>query len=251
MRVFATRPAVQNTAWIAKLEAEAWSAVALPLLNIEAVSLEDDPSLRTRLLRLDEFDTLIFVSQNAVQFGAEAIDTLWPQFPVGLHGFAIGEKTARALRDALPELGEVRTCAAMHSQALLSLPELQDMRDRKVLVFRGVGGLPTISTVLRERGASLEHAELYHRRVPASLDHDLAHLELSEHDILPVFSGEALQNFHAAAERCHLDVSAIPLIAPGERVCDLASSLGFTRIYRAENASEAAMLSTLRTEFKI
>ena len=92
--------------------------VALELKALDGPSAEQ----RGLLLRLDEYQHIIFVSANAIRFGMDWIGDYWPQLPVGLNWYTVGEASAKLLAD----FGvEVKTPAVdMSSEGLLALPEL-------------------------------------------------------------------------------------------------------------------------------
>ena len=55
-----------------------------PMLALEPVaSLSGEQ--RQRVLDLDLYQHVIFISANAVRFGLEQIDDYWPQLPTGLN----------------------------------------------------------------------------------------------------------------------------------------------------------------------
>ncbi|MBX2858106.1 MAG: uroporphyrinogen-III synthase [Cellvibrionaceae bacterium] len=247
MKVLATRPKKQNAAWISRLEGEGYRCLAAPLIEIRAAVGEQSlRAIERKILSLDHFYALIFVSQNAVDFGLDWIDRYWPQVPAQIYWFAVGAKTAQCL-NAHPLLSGENILAAtgeMNSEALLQFEGLQQARvnEKKILIFRGLGGRTLLGDSLRDRGAEVEYCELYSRSAPA----ELSQLSFEvERTLVPVFSGEALQNFHAAFCRDPTMVKRAKLVVPGSRVQQLARQLGFESIEMAVNASELAMLEAI------
>lgn len=244
--IWATRPAAQNAAWCQRLEAAGFAVIAAPLMGIRPlVDHASENALKQQLLELDRFDHLIFVSQNAVHYGVAWIQRYWPQWPVRQQVFAVGRKTAEVLAREVPEVH----CPGgnMDSDALLMLPQLQQVAGHKVLILRGQGGLPRMGEVLTSRGAQVHYCELY-QRVPEELSRAAVH-SLQEAAgkglAVPVFSGETLT---LLADRCAEWACApqtLALVVPGERVAKLADELGFTTQQLAANASEDAMLAAL------
>ena len=83
-RIIATRPEAQNADWCARLQQGGLECLAIPLLEI--VAIEDarrQQAIRQQILTIDEYQKLIFVSQNAVDEAFRWIDQYWPQLPVG------------------------------------------------------------------------------------------------------------------------------------------------------------------------
>lgn len=221
----------------------------LPLLEIvPAVSDEDRHKIKSIILNLDHYQHIIFVSQNAVEKAFEWIDSYWPQLPVGAQLYAVGSKTAAAVQR---HQADVTVCGeAMNSEALLALPDLLPVDGHKVLICRGKGGRPKLADVLLERGAKVDYCELYERRLPERASEQLAtqlhaladQYYADRHHIVPVFSGDTLQNLMQVLPDC-LHKSRVSLVVPAQRVADMAQALGFTNICVAHNATEASMLA--------
>ncbi len=249
-RVWATRPEQQNRDWAASLR-QHFDVVELPLLSIEPVSeVEAVQAVKNLILDFDQFQKVIFVSQNAVQETFEWLDDYWPQRPDGVEYFAIGEKTAKAVR--AHQVDAVSGNTVMNSEELLSLSQLQEVWGQRILICRGHGGLPKIGEVLHERGAVVRYCELYLRRLPAEapggIQQAIANHDQFSKDIVPLFSGETLENLNLLLGNHHeFSKSAISLVVPGKRVNQLALSLGYPNVYMAANASAEEMLRVVHT----
>src|SRR5690606_2690658 len=145
--------------------------VLAPLLELQPVT--DDrqrQSIKNQVINFDLFQKAIFVSQNAVNFALDWLDEYWPQLPVGVEYFAVGETTARALQThglRVSALTAAET-GAMNSETLLSEPELREVAGEKIIIFRGCGGRGHMGEILRERGAHVSYCELYQRHLPDS-----------------------------------------------------------------------------------
>ncbi len=99
-RVVLTRAAEHSAEWIRALESRGAEVLMLPAVRIaqpETWSLLD-----RELLRLDEFDWILFTSRNAVRFVAERLGNL--SCELGSHVArcprvaAVGQATAEAIR---------------------------------------------------------------------------------------------------------------------------------------------------------
>ena len=159
--VLVTRPARQAAGLAAQLAALGASPIIFPATIILP------PPDRTQLdhihATLDRFDIAIFVSANAVEYGAPA-----PQsWPAQLRTFAPGPGTAAALvatgihNVTIPE-------NSFDSEGLLALPALSQVTGQRIAIFRGEGGRDLLGDTLRARGALVEYADCYRRAAPRS-----------------------------------------------------------------------------------
>ncbi|GAA6151666.1 uroporphyrinogen-III synthase [Pseudoteredinibacter isoporae] len=206
-------------------------------------------AIKSRILDFDHYPYVIFISQNAVKYAGSWIDQYWPQLPMGQRYLAIGTATAEAAANmGFAEMSQAQ--GAMDSEALLALPILQELRNKKVLIFRGQGGRETLAQALRQRGATVDYCELYRRACPEGLAERLSvspFAKASGRKIVMVHSGESLENLHRGIHEAGLvSWQDYELICPSQRVAELARGLGFNTVYPARNAGEAAMLRALQ-----
>jgi uroporphyrinogen-III synthase len=247
-RIWATRPAAHNPAWIEQLQQLGFEVFDFPLLAINPLEdAESQQAIKSVVLDFDQFEKVIFVSQNAAQHAFNWLHDYWPQLPLGIHYFAVGDKTARALK---MQGVEAEVACGMTSEALLNLPALTEVWGQKILICRGRGGLPKLGESLHQRGARVRYLELYERLIPADAEQRLRTQlpSLPRGDLLVAFSGETLHNLVAVFESHPCSPWANPLLVPGKRVEELARHLGFDQVICAANASEGAMLKSL-TDF--
>lgn len=259
--VVITRPEAQAAPWAEQLQALGFNCTRLSLLEISAVAEEDKiRAIKNKILDFDLYQKVIFVSQNAVEYGMEWLEDYWPQLPMGIEYFAVGATTAKKLASygvAVQDLA-VSESGGMTSEDLLSAEHLQDVNGEKILIFRGCGGRGHLAEELRKRGAWVDYCELYERGVPVVASEQLQQLlVLSESPtkqiILSLHSGESLQNLlgvltqlspeqqERAREWMHNNI----LLVPSQRIVDAAQDAGFKRIIRAENATDKAMTAAL------
>ena len=248
LRVLATRPLHQNNSWVNALQAANYEVIELPLLEIVDLGKEYNEKIKATILRLDEYERAIFISQNAVSRAFNWIDKYWPQLPLGITWLAIGKKTQNLMLKAFGgQISKAETCEAMNSDALLSLASLNAVEQMKILIFRGLGGREYLAETLRSRGATVEYCELYERRIPEMLSEKIASIEWLGNEVLPVFSGDSLTSFVSQLQDNQLEhLKNLQVITPGERVKHLALELGFKNVITATNATEESMLSALR-----
>jgi len=275
VRVLITRPEQQADKWRVLLEQQGATTLTVPLMAITPLeSAAARQQIKNQVMDFDHYRHAIFVSQNAAHYGGEWLLDYWPQWPIDTRFYAVGSATAKALQaldcdvvaassDSHPASGTVNNPAlgtvdnpavgTMNSEALLALPELQNIAGDKVLIFRGQGGRPLLAKTLTERGAQVEYCELYSRSCPPQAQAKILESDFAsgvsvprEQDWVALHSGESLQNWHdliRAANRP--EWLAQPLLIPGARVAEQAQALGFSRWSEASNASDQSMLESL------
>lgn len=249
LKVLVTRPAGQAASLIAAINDAGGQAWHQPVLAIEGLAENDQDrrqQCKRRILDLDLYQQVIFISTNAVAFGVDWIEQYWPQLPVGVQWHAIGAATASAMQAAglgVCEQGDV----AMNSEELLSSPALQLVSGQRILIVRGIGGREHLAQQLQSRGALVDYIECYQRVLPRLTHNQLAQF-IDRHaiNVISVNSGESLENFCQLIEPVTLlDHLAITLLVPGERVAELACQRGFKNIIVAKNAGQTATLAAL------
>lgn len=222
--VLVTRPAHQAEPLCELLAAAGATPIRFPAI---AILPPHDPAAADAVIDdLDGFDLAIFISANAVEQGVAAVRArrAWPP---ALLIASIGTATARALQ-AHGLVPAVRPESRFDSEALLELPALQQVRGKRVVIFRGEGGRELLAETLRARGAEVVYAEVYRRARPevdpAPL---LARWRAGEVDVAVVTSVEGLENLCTllGPAGCAL-LCATPLVVASDRVLQQARDLG-------------------------
>ena len=254
-RVWATRPAAQNRIWKQLLLSRGCQVLEIPLLEIVKVNdRRDQQRIKDKIINLDQYQGVIFVSQNAAALAFEWIDELWPQIPTQLNFYAIGKRTASVIEEHLSSRGEAANLialadnkSAMDSEAFLHLLSDREIRGEKYLIGRGKGGRPLLAQELEKRGAKVDYCELYERVLPATANKQMEAIQLDPcNDIITLFSGETLQNLLSVFNRNKMENwQTIPVVVPGARVVSIAQAAGFNHIISATNATDEAMWSAL------
>ncbi|MBA2408722.1 MAG: uroporphyrinogen-III synthase [Gammaproteobacteria bacterium] len=243
VRIMVTRAPHQAQALCDMIEAAGGRAMRLPALEISAPEHAADAD---RIIgRLGEFDIAIFVSQNAVTYAHERAHTLGANF-AQLKLAAIGERTAAALRRAGSSI-DIYPREGFTTEDLLMLPEMRDIKGRRIVIFRGEGGRELLSATLRTRGAFVDYAEVYRRTIPHGLPAMLRQcLQSDPVDIIAIASGEALQNLdHACAAEYRTRLHRTPLLVGSLRMREQAEQAGFRDIELGENPGDDAMFQRL------
>lgn len=241
-----TRPLGQAERLSSLIQKAGGTAHLFPLLEI--VPLSDYQKFDEKVASLNEFDWAIFISSNAVQNSLPRLMQKLGHIPPKLKFAAIGPKTAADLA----EFGIKNTLTPQDrfdSEALLALPEMQNMKNQKVLIFRGIGGREVLAETLKQRGAIVEFAESYQRINPQK---DLTEVEQLANqnrlDAIVVTSSEAMRYLLDMGKDATW-LKNIKLCVNHARIAEEANALGFSA-FVAETSGDDAMLNCLANALK-
>jgi len=243
--VLVTRPAHQAAVLAQAIRTAGGAAFEFPALAIEAVPLDQ---LTVPLAQLAAADIAIFVSPNAAQFGMAAIRA-GGALPAAVRVFAVGPGTLRAL--AAQGLDDVAMPDGQDSEALLALPQLNEVAGKRVVIVRGVGGRALLADTLRARGAQVGFLECYRRvRPQADAAPLLACWQTGGIDAVTVASAETLHNLAAllGAPGAPL-LRHTPLFAPHEKIAEAARRFGIADVI-ATPGGDAGLVEGLINWFR-
>lgn len=246
LHVAVTRPDDQAKSLCNAITELGGEAIAFPLLALEAI--HDYSAFDAEVAKIHSADWAIFISANAVEFAMPRVLQQIEKLPDTLRFAAIGPQTADALKQygiqqvLIPEL-------RYDTETLMSLPEMQTMTGKKVIIFRGVGGRELMAETLKARGADVSFAESYRRFNPQTdtqlLDDCWRQNRL---DAIVVTSSEAM--------RYLLDMAAsapwlkhVTLCVNHARIAEQPKGLGL-KVRVADAPGDAAMLKCLSTLVK-
>ena len=227
--ILVTRPAHQAT-YLAELIRQCeGTPVLFPALEI--VDLPDLHALNAIIDRLDEFDLAIFISPNAVNKALNLIRAR-RQLPKRMRIAAIG-KGSRVVLERLGVREVIAPSQRFDSEALLSMPELAQVQDKRIIIFRGDGGREVLGDELVRRGAQIEYAECYRRQKPQADSGKLLYLwARGELNVVTVTSIDTLRNlFDLVGKLGQQWLKKTPLFAPHERIAEVAHSLGLEQVF--------------------
>ncbi|MDH5446762.1 MAG: uroporphyrinogen-III synthase [Gammaproteobacteria bacterium] len=188
--VLVTRPAQQADKLSQLIEQAGFRVHRLPL--IEIAQPLDENAARQGLATLDAVDIVIFISANAVRQCYLYIGKALPQ---NIRVACVGQATARQFQDQFGRAADLVPQSGYNSEALLALPELQAVSDKKILIIKGEGGRDLLARTLADRGAEVSYANLYRRIIPTEASQQLSDLSRQDEvDVLILTSGEAIEN---------------------------------------------------------
>lgn len=252
IRVLVTRPEHQAQTLCDLISELGGQAIRFPVIAIEALPLSEDAGQWLR--SSEQLDFAIFISANAVQYGLAEL-LAHGGIPDTLKLVSIGRASADKMLQLIGKMPDIYPKQQFNSEALLALSELQEsqVRNKRVMIFRGRGGRELLATTLRQRGAIVHYAEVYQRLLPIP---DQAVLQALQNenaiDIVTVTSNEGLHNL-VSLWRQYMDVRSLellwqmPLVVVSEKMRLNARQLGFKNaIMVAAKASNEALLTSIR-----
>ena len=226
--VVITRPREHASALAELIRAAGGDPILFPTLEI--LPPENADAVSAVIARLEEFQLAIFVSPTAALRG-HAMVSASRNWPESLSVAAVGAGTAtvlkeRGIRNVISPSGEA------DSEALAALSELQDLRGRSVVIFRGQGGREWLRSELEARGARVEYAECYRRTRPdAHVGGLMARWQAGGVEAVSITSSEGLANFLAmlgpTGERY---LRATPVFVPHPRIEQAARNLDVRQV---------------------
>lgn len=239
--VVVTRPAGQSARLREMIEVRGGTAVLLPLMTIEPVINPELPNVER-----ERICAVIFVSVNAVRLGLKAVRTL---LPAGGAIIGVGPATVAALR-AAGQMPMAMPDIDANSEGWLTTTVLSAVAvaGRVVVIVRGRGGRDLLARTLRDRGAEVEHVEVYHRvPKPIAVGATLMAADVERPDVLVLTSAEAAEHLaHLLDAQGLQGLLAVPVAALSARIADRARELGYGgRVEIAEEASDAGLLQAI------
>jgi uroporphyrinogen-III synthase len=237
LTVLVTRPSAQAESLCNMINATGARSFHLPLLEIRPSAPE--AGVLAQLARDKSFDWLIFISANAVQYGASVVTALAAQGNRPAIA-AIGRATSYRLESqgiAVDLLPPEPAC----SETLLACPVFLNAAGLKCLIIRGEGGRELLADELSDRGATVDYLEVY-QRIPLAITRQ-QFIELSKAnavDILTVTSGESLAHLTGQLPDDTRDAwLKKPIIVMGKRMKQQAQTLGYSKILSTGTNNQA------------
>lgn len=258
IKILATRPEAMADRLVLPLQAAGYQVTNVPLLAIQPLVLA--PQQKQWLMDLDLFRRVVVISPSAADVLLDTLDDYWPQWPVGVNWYTVGQGTKLRLGQAgidavCPEQGD-------KSEDLLQHPDLQQLAGEKVLLAKGMGGRDLLYDTLTARGAKVSILPLYERVKPKLRPEQLDELLAGNHQVLVVTSGESLLQYLAFAkarfsEARFSEASTNPqaleqqlnrcwLLVPSYRIEQQARQLGFNAVVNTDGAGAAAILAAIK-----
>ena len=240
-----TRPPDQAKRLCAAIEEQAGKAIVFPLIAI--APLDNYSVFDEAINQLQSVDWAIFISTNAVENALPRLIKKFTSIPDNVKFAAIGQQTAKALAPyGVPEVLIPHT--RFDSESLLALPEMHDVINKTVMIFRGVGGREVLADILKSRGAHVIFAESYRRINPQTSCAKLAQLwHKQQLHAIVVTSSEAMRHLLQMTNNGSDEwIRNIHICVNHARIAEAADTLALN-ISVADAPGDEAMLACLQS----
>lgn len=245
--ILVTRPEHQAQPLCELLNDYGGHDIRLPVIQIEAHKLAKETALI--LTKPDEIDFAIFISPNAVSYGLAHLIAYEP-LPASIKLVTIGQASAKKMYQMLGKMPDITPIDHYNSESLLALDSLQSQQvnNKNIIIFRGLGGRELLAIRLKERGAKVVYAEVYQRLKTKVSAQTLAALWKGDKqpDIITSTSNEGLHNLFEINADYREYLQKTPLVVVTHKMHDSARQLGFNNdIIIAKKASNNALLEAV------
>ena len=243
-RILITRPLDPATELAAKLREQGAQPIVFPAIEIAGPN--DSSMLSRQVAKLHEFDLAVFVSPTAVDYAFRAIR----RWPTQLRAAVVGPASGQALLER-GVADVVLPNGRFDSEGLLEHDQLQALHGQRIIIFRGGQGRELLGDTLISRGAQVEYAACYTRRLPeadpTAFLADWARLGI---DAASFTSSEGLRNFAAMIGlEGRTRLARLPSFVSHPRIAMAARNCGFEEIHMTE-AGDAALITALEAFFR-
>lgn len=241
-----TRPAQQASALSEGIKAAGGDVLLFPTLEIQPLALNQEN--KQKIQQLHQFDIIIFISPNAVNFGLTQIlaeTALTKEILLA----TIGQGSAKSLADQLGRQPDITPSKNFNSEGLLATKALQNVEGKRILIIRGEGGREHLKQTLQSRGARVEYLNVYRRVKPATSTARLEqNLQKNQIAAIVITSATSLKNLvELTPDPVVPLLYRAPLVLINQRLVDVAREAGFTsKLIIASEASDEAIIETLK-----
>ena len=158
--LLSTRPYEKNIVLLKELEKTNILLLNHPLTEIKPLNNYD--KFDSIICNLKKYQHIIFISSNAVKFFVERYKNLSIELPDKIIFSSIGLTTKKNLESHFKT--NVHCPEDIYdSEHLIKKKIFDDIKNKKVLIIRGIGGRETLKNALKEKGAEVEYGECYIR----------------------------------------------------------------------------------------
>lgn len=170
-----TRPTQRAKTLTDFLQSQGVEVLDLPLLELIACELSQTE--RQCLQNINTYQAVVFVSETAVSYFFDYIQTHQISLNPNLNFIAVGQKTAQFFRQCWQKnystspnlLKPSDFNLAENNEGLLQLPIIQTLKkDSQILILKGKDGRDLLKNTLLEKGVTVDKVDFYQRIFPST-----------------------------------------------------------------------------------
>lgn len=241
-----TRPAQQASVLSDAIKAAGGDVLLFPTIHIKPLALDQHD--KTQIQQLDQFDIIIFISPNAVNFGL-AYMLAETSLPKETLIATIGRGSAKSVVQQLGKQPDIVPEENFNSEGLLATQALQNVANKRILIVRGEGGREHLKQTLQSRGAQVEYLNVYQRVMPSVSNSELEqNLQKNQIAAIVITSATSLKNLVTLTPNAvRQQLYQVPLVLINKRLIDVAREAGFSsKLIIATQASDEAIIAILK-----
>lgn len=242
LHVLVTRTGLEGEGLVDKVAALGLAALHLPLVRLQGPA--DPAQVRHRFSSLPVMDGLILTSKEGVRQAASL-------------GLLASLQTTPTIvpgpgtRSLALEMGQRRVrCPATaggNSEAMLAMTETQDVAGTQWLILAASDGRRLLDHSLQARGARVHRLTVYRRSPEPPDEASIQILQAAPNWISLIASGSALDRLATGLPGDLWDkLRAGTMIVPSDRLRELASACGVSRVIVSAGAGDRDMLDALK-----
>ncbi len=239
MQVLLTRPLTQVREFERKLILNNYQPLLFPSLVIKP--------LNATLTKVN-FDIVIFISVNAVNYGAKYLTKISKKKPILIA--AIGTTTKKRLEHYGFKV-DITPTGVASSEALLATKALVNISDKNILIIRGRGGREILKNNLSINNSVL-YLEVYYRKIAnTSIEHkhSLNKFLANKLGVIMLNSIDTLEAFLTIVDNINTNyvtkLQQYPVIVLGNRVAKAVKKSGFVNHFVATSYDNDSLLTCL------
>jgi len=241
-----TRPAHQAGALTQAIQTAGGETFLFPTLAILPAELTQEN--KEHIHNINQYDFIIFISPNAVEYGLKHIQAS-TTLSADILLATIGQGSAKLLNDKLGKQPDIVPKENFNSEGLLATEAMQNVANKRILIIRGNGGREHLKETLQKRGAKVDYFTAYQRIKPANNPSDLEqYLQNNQIAAIVITSATSLKNLlELTPDSVTSNLLHVPLLLINKRLITIAKEAGFTNdLLVAEEASNEAILDSLK-----
>lgn len=223
--VLVTRPSGQAESLIYDIGRFGGNVLHFPTLAI--VDPEDTSELISTLKNLNNIDLAIFVSPTAVKQVFKFLKQQKIDWPDKLAAACVGAGTRRTLTlSGVKHI--ISPTDSFNSEALLTQPELDQVKGKRIIIFRSDTGRELLRDALSQQGADVRYAQCYRRTMPEVNPKPLQdYLSQGAIDVIVVTSAEGVKNlFKMVGMELHGSLCSTAMVVLSKRIADVCTEQG-------------------------